>query len=250
MLGEIRNAQGELLDYTCAVGANGLRDLVVIGHGVTANKDRPWLVALADALAAAEVATLRLSFSGNGESDGRFEDSTISKEVEDLGAVLDAIHGAGPGSRILYAGHSMGGAVGVLRAATDPRIHALISLAGMVHTQAFAVRKFGDLAPGSALMWDKPECPLSQSFMDDMATIDSVLDPAAAIAIPWLLVHGSGDEVVPLQDSRDARAAAGARPELAELPGVDHVFSGAGTPAMTAVVVPWVRRFLAGTMCG
>jgi pimeloyl-ACP methyl ester carboxylesterase len=86
-------------------------------------------------------------------------DSNISKEVEDLGAVLDKLSS----SKIGYIGHSMGGAVGVLRAALDPRINFLVSLAGMVHTKAFAEREFGTVTPGQGFMWDDSNCPLSEA---------------------------------------------------------------------------------------
>ena len=250
MFGEIHNVHGERLDYTFTASSvsetaetaellPGGR-LVVIGHGVTANKDRPFLAALAEALGAVGIPSLRVSFSGNGGSDGRFVDSNITKEVEELGVVLQAVVDARDDARILYVGHSMGGAVGVLRAAADSRIRALVSLAGMVHTRDFAERKFGDLRPGRDCMWDKPECPLSQAFVDDLTSIDSVVETGAAIHVPWLLVHGLADEVVSPHDSRDIRAAAGGRPHHVELPGVDHVFTGPGTEAMTAAVVPWI----------
>ena len=179
MIEEITNRHGERIDHSYGSGAEGSRELVVIGHGVTANKDRPFLVALAEALTAAGIPSLRISFSGNGASDGRFEESTISKEVEDLGAVLDALDGW---RHITYVGHSMGAAVGVLRAAKDPRIQCLVSLGGMVHTREFVQRKFGGLTPGRDLMWDKPECPLSSAFVDDLGGIDTVLPQAAEIA--------------------------------------------------------------------
>ena len=91
MFNEIRNEHGERLDYTVHEG-KGNR-IVVIGHGVTGNKDRPALVALAEGLAAAGISALRVSFSGNGESEGAFTDSTITKEVADLGKVIDALDG-------------------------------------------------------------------------------------------------------------------------------------------------------------
>jgi hypothetical protein len=238
MLGPFHNALGERLDHELCAGDPTTDELVVIGHGVTANRDRPWLVALSAALSAAGIPSLRFSFSGNGDSDGRFEDSTITKEVADLGSVLDGLGER----RITYVGHSMGGAVGVLCAARDERIAALVSLAGMVHTREFAERKFGDLEPGRDVMWDKPECPLSQAFVDDLTAIDTVLPQAARIQVPWLLVHGTADTVVPPRDSREARAAAGDRPELVELAGADHVFSDDATRAMTAAVVAWFER--------
>ena len=168
MFGEIRNEHGERLDYSFHEG-KGDR-IVVIGHGVTGNKDRPALVALAEGLAAVGISALRFSFSGNGGSEGEFTDSTITKEVADLGSVIDGLDGY----NVCYVGHSMGGAVGVLRTATDERIQALVSLAGMVHTKAFAEREFGDATPDEGFMWDEPDCPLSQAYVDDMATIDSV----------------------------------------------------------------------------
>lgn len=237
---DFRNARGERLDATFHPGAAGRRDLVVLGHGVTANKDRPFLVALAGALAAEGIAVLRFSFSGNGASEGRFEDSTIRKEVEDLGAVLDRLDGW----RVVYAGHSMGGAVGVIRASTDRRIAALISLAGMVHCADFAQRKFGAQVPGASSMWDKPDCPLSQAYMDDMAAIGSLAALGARIEVPWLLVHGTADTVVPMRDATDIVAVAGPNASLVRLDGVDHVFSAAGTAAMVAAVVSWARHVL------
>src|SRR3954447_14441752 len=137
----IRNAAGERLDYTYHPGAEVEGPVVVIGHGVTGHKDRPFLVALAEGLAASGIAALRISFAGNAGSEGRFEDASISKEVEDLAAVLDAL----PGRAIAYAGHSMGGAVGVMTTRRDPRIRLLVSLAAIVHTRAFVERAFAGL---------------------------------------------------------------------------------------------------------
>ena len=72
---------GEVLDYTFHAGTEGSRHIAVLGHGVTGNKDRPFVVALAEGLAAAGIHALRFSFAGNGASEGRFADATISKEV-------------------------------------------------------------------------------------------------------------------------------------------------------------------------
>src|SRR5215204_853402 len=139
----IQNARGERLEFSVHPGRAGHNTLVVLGHGVTGNKDRPLLVTLAEAIAAQGMTALRVSFSGNGNSEGRFEESCITKEVEDLQAVFDAL----PGWSIGYVGHSMGAAVGVLRASNDPRIRFLISLAGMAHMAAFAEREFGSVKP-------------------------------------------------------------------------------------------------------
>ena len=235
---EIRNRRGERLDIAVHPGDPAVSTLVVLGHGVTGNKDRPLLLTLAGQIAAQGSTALRLSFSGNGTSEGRFEESTISKEVEDLGAVLDAL----PGWRVGYVGHSLGAAVGVRRASEDSRIQFLVSLGGMAHTAAFAQREFGELTPGAGCMWDKPECPLSPAFMEDMERIGSVADAAKRIRVPWLFVHGQADDVVPLQDSRDLFAVAGQPKRLVELPGGDHVFSDNYAADMARSVVAWMKE--------
>jgi len=76
MKSEIRNNEGEKLDYRFHAapgsgGADSKSPIVVIGHGVTANLDRPFIAGLAEGLAAAGVPALRFSFAGNGESEGR-----------------------------------------------------------------------------------------------------------------------------------------------------------------------------------
>lgn len=240
MFGDIRNEHGEKLDYEFAPGEGDSGQVVVIGHGVTANKDREWAVTLAGALDAAGFASLRFSFSGNGDSEGDFRESCPTKEVADLGAVLDAVAAHERGFAIAYAGHSMGAAVGVLRAFTDPRIERLISLGGMVDTGAFAQRKFGELTPGEDLMWDKPECPLSQAFMDDMARVGTVEKLAEHIQVPWLLVHGTADTVVPPEES-ERMASRASDVELVLIDQADHVFSGDSAKLMSEAVVDWLQ---------
>ena len=241
MFGKIKNRHGEQLDYTFHEGEKGSKNIVVLGHGVTGNKDRPFVVALGEGLAAVGIPALRFSFSGNGTSEGNFTDSTISKEVEDLGAVLDHLKGY----TVCYVGHSMGGAVGVLRASEDDRIQLLVSLAGMVHTKAFAQREFGDVTPDEGFMWDEPDCPLSQAYMDDLTQINTVLNLSPQITAPWLLVHGDEDDVVPIEDSRDILAKANDQTQLITLQSANHVFSDESTPVMVERVIAWVKTQLA-----
>ena len=79
----ILNSQGERLDVDFHQGTH-LGAMVVLGHGVTGNKDRPLLVAIAEGLSKKGWSCIRFSFSGNGDSEGKFEDSNITKEVDDL----------------------------------------------------------------------------------------------------------------------------------------------------------------------
>ena len=237
MFGEIKNKQGEKIDYTVHAGEARADFIAIIGHGVTGNKDRPVAVALAGGLDAAGIPALRMSFAGNGDSGGQFVDCTISKETDDLGSVIDEVGDR----RICYIGHSMGSAVGVRRTSSDSRINALVSLAGMVHTGEFARREFGGETPDAGCMWEEESCPLSSAFVNDMAAIHSVVDLGAQISVPWLLVHGTEDDVVPIGDSRDIIAKATNSPEFFEIAGANHVFSDEALAVMGNKVTEWVE---------
>ena len=242
MFGIIKNKIGETLDYTFHAGSANCRDLLIIGHGVTGNKDRPFVIALADAVSASGINVLRFSFAGNGDSAGEFRDCTISKEVEDLQAVLSVV--GEKDYRVTYAGHSMGGAVGVLAAAKDSRIKFLISLAGMVSTEKFYETEFGEETPDTGCMWEEPDCPLSSAFENDLKAICSTAPQAAQITVPWLLVHGTADDVVLIDDSREAHSLATGPKKLVEIEGANHVFSEDGQTPMIKAVIDWLQTNL------
>ncbi len=235
----IRNNSGEKIDYSFHDSESEM--VVIIGHGVTGNKDRPLVVALGEGLATSGISVLRFSFSGNGDSEGRFVDSTITKELSDLNAVIDAVEAEG--KRVIYAGHSMGGAVGVSVAAVDKRIQALISLAGMVNTKKFAETEFGEVIPDEGNMWDDEDCPLSQVFMDDLRGIDTLVEKGSQIDVPWLLVHGTADDVVLIDDTHDIFERAGHGKEKLIIEGSDHVFSDSKhMKVMVDGVLGWIKE--------
>ena len=237
---ELRNESGERLDLTFHP-ANRMDSLVILGHGVTGNKDRPLLVAIAEGLSAKGWPCLRLSFSGNGESEGRFENSNISKEIGDLSSVLNDVPDE---VKVAYIGHSMGAAVGVLTAAHDARIRALVSLAGMTHTADFVKREFGDVTPGAGLMWEDEECPLSETYVADLQSIGNTLRAAANVVQPWLFIHGSADDVVPVTDGQDAFAAATSKKKWIEIPDAGHPFDDSCYPEMIEAIDAWLTGHL------
>jgi alpha-beta hydrolase superfamily lysophospholipase len=235
------NRHGQKLDHHFHESPAPLdpKHVIIIGHGLTANLDRPFLKALAEGLADSGFHALRLSWSGNGRSEGDFRESCISREVEDLGSVIDTITEAG--YTVSYAGHSMGGAVGTLRAATDTRLRYVISLAGMVEAARFVEAEFGNVTPDAGFMWDEPDFPLSSAFVNDLRRIGSTTAEAQKIAVPYLLLHGTQDDLVPVEDARALfKTGAGNPGALVEME-TDHVFSGGGTQTMVSEVIHWLK---------
>ena len=80
----------------------------------------------------------------------------------------------------------------------------------------------------------------------DTAAIGTVVTRAPSIQVPWLLVHGTADDVIPLQDSLDILERANEPKQLVRIDGADHVFSE-HTQDMVKVVHKWVRGQLERT---
>lgn len=235
-----KNRHGERLDVSLHKGEKADR-LVIIGHGLTGDKDRPLLLALADGLVTRGWSCLRMSFAGNGNSEGDFRAATISKESEDL---LDLIGQLPSNLRLAYCGHSMGGAVGVLTSTKAARIEAVINLAGMIRTAAFCEREFGDVTPGEGTMWDEPDCPLSQDYVDDLNKIDDLFDEVAALTQPLLLIHGTADDVVLPVDSHDAFEVASEPKQLVLIDGAEHSFDEATYADVVEAATEWLDQYL------
>ncbi|MFU8893528.1 MAG: alpha/beta hydrolase family protein [Luteolibacter sp.] len=245
----ILNLHGESLDFRFARATGGTPHpgwLVILAHGVTGNLDRPVIADTAAALNAAGFDTLRFSFAGNGDSEGEFRAATISKEFFDLLAVIDAAIQQYP--KIAVVGHSMGAAVAVVAAAGNSRISALVSLAGMVDTMGFAETEFGHIDPDVGLMWDEPGCPLSCAFMVDLCdTIVNVSPQAELVMAPWLLVHGTADDVVLPEDTESIVALRGDAVTAHFIEGADHSFSAPDHKAeMLRIVTEWLSSKAAG----
>ena len=220
---QIRNKQGEIIDHANHP-VDGVNDkLIILAHGVTGDMDREMIVELANTLSNMGWPTIRISFSGNGNSQGKFTESTITKESDDLLAILDQTKGT---KKIAYIGYSMGAAVGALTAAKDDRINVIISLAGMVRTKVFAETEFGDVIPDQGYMWEDQATPLSQKFMDDLRQIDTVIPAIKDLRLPWLLVHGSQDDVVLPDDSTHIFNLLKGKKKHIVIEGTDHSFAG------------------------
>ena len=81
----------------------------LFAHCFTCSKDYKGVARVSRALAAEGVAVLRFDFTGLGESEGDFADTTFSSNVADLVAAADYMGRELEVPKILI-GHSLGGA--------------------------------------------------------------------------------------------------------------------------------------------
>jgi len=100
--------------------------LVAFAHGWGSGKGSPRNRAVAERLALAGIAALRLDFTGHGESGGHRAQSTWEQQAADLKAALDYALSRPEVSAAGLAGSSTGGIAAMMLAAADDRVRALV----------------------------------------------------------------------------------------------------------------------------
>ncbi len=218
---------------------------IVMAHGFLGFKDWaffPWLSAF---FAQAGFPVLRFNFSGSGMGSAKdgpfqemenFEKDTITRQVEDLHAVVSRLEQGGLDSRLppqkdlFIWGHSRGGGVCLLAAGQCPAVKGVATWATISRVNRYfyearqAWRKEGFTSTessrtGQALRY-------SLDFLEDAENWGKEGDIPAylnRLEIPVLFVHGSEDASVS-PDESESLAAIHPHSHLAILAGADHKF--------------------------
>ncbi len=169
------------------------------------------------------ISILLLEYRGYGRSEGR---------PDEAGVLLDALAGwkaaverAGAPARVVLHGRSLGGAVGAVflarqQTGADRRADIPSGSAGGAPAVAGLILEstFTSLE-GIA----KAAYPFLPSIL--LVRLRGRFDAGAAVAdldLPLLVVHGSADQLVPVEMGRELHEAAGGPSEWFEIPGAGH----------------------------
>lgn len=208
---------------------------VILYHGFTANKlqEHRMFLKLSRALESRDIASFRFDFIGSGESDGDFEDMTVTREIEEAKAILDFVRldtRVDP-ARVSLLGLSMGGLVAGIVAGdrrADVNNLILVAPAGNMYELMMA-GPLGDMVRAGTV-W-KPEQAdaggnlIGHGFVDDLARIDGFAR-ASHFAGDVLIVHGTNDQAVPCEVARRYQEISfGGRAMLHFIEGADHTFN-------------------------
>jgi len=220
---------------------------VVLGHCFTCTRHTGILREAGARLAAAGFHVLRFDFSGNGQSEGVFIETSYSKYITEMEAAANFLKAYGV-KWLGFAGHSMGAAVSVLAGARLSGIQAICAIAGrltgMDPTRIFSQdqkRQFQETGRLEFVSRGR-QLELDSRFMNDMLSHDM---PAtvASLRIPLLIVHGTLDEIVPADQAVKAHSVNPDHSELVIIPGADHFFSQSEHRDLAALkIAQWFTR--------
>lgn len=190
--------------------------VILLLHGFKGNRNEVQIPSLkqgvyeraADAWAARGLASLRIDFRGGGDSDGAFEDTTISGQVKDALAAIDFLQtekSIDP-TKIALVGWSQGGAVGATVAGRTTHPLKAVALWNPLSSPVGTIEAvFGveavkaGLAGGSQAITIKlpwgVDTALKPAYFQDLFNIDPVAE-LARYPGPVLVAVGTKDTTI------------------------------------------------------
>ncbi|MFZ5591234.1 MAG: alpha/beta hydrolase [Bacillota bacterium] len=206
--------------------------LIIFCHGFTGSKEgRGKALELAEMLISHHYACLLFDFSGHGESQGEFENITLSGQIADLNSVIAYSHQLG-WRKIITLGRSFGGTTVLFHAANQIGLCGVCAWAAPARVyELFAgftdcdLETLVDPNEKIELAGDEGIVYVKKALFTDLKKYNYQTSACNMPDIPVLLIHGTHDSVVPLQEAYLWQEALGKKASLVVISQGDHQFS-------------------------
>lgn len=227
--------------------SDDIKAYVLFAHCFTCGKDIAAASRISRALVAMNFGVLRFDFTGLGNSDGDFENTNFSSNVEDLIAAGDYLRREHEAPSIII-GHSLGGAA-VLKAAGEmPEIKAVVTIGAPFQTQHVS-KQFGEdiekiQTQGEAeVSLAGRKFKVKKQFLDDIGSQTS--DHIRKLHKALLVMHSPIDEVVSISEAEKIYKEALHPKSFISLDKADHLLTKAPDSEYAAACISaWSSRFL------
>lgn len=226
-----KNSKGNKL---CGILSNPSGDkekpIVILCHGFTTNKDAYTCIRLEELLNNEVISTFRMDFYGHGESEGKFEDITITESVDDVLCAIGFLRGLGYRKLGIF-GSSFGGFASIMASSKTRGLFCLalkspVSDYGKQLKRSHsteAIREWKSRGFIYYMEGNGNKHKLNYSFYDDSRNNDGYGN-AKNIKTATLIVHGENDDDVLVEQSKKlSRVIENCRLEV--IKGADHRYS-------------------------
>ena len=220
----------------------------LFAHCFTCSKDIPAARRVSARLAAMGIAVLRFDFTGLGHSEGEFQNTSFTTNVQDILAACSELTARDMPPALLI-GHSLGGAA-VLKAAPDMAgVKAIVTI-GAPFDPAHVTHHFKDALPdimrdgvAQVSLGGRP-FRISQDFLEDIAKGE--LTPSIArLKAALLVLHSPRDDTVSIDHASEIFIAARHPKSFITLDDADHLLTRTTDAEYVAnLIATWAKRYL------
>lgn len=220
----------------------------LFAHCFTCNKNLTAVRNIGRALTNNGIAVLRFDFTGLGESEGEFENTNFSSNVEDLISAAQFLEDnySSPG---ILIGHSLGGAAVIFAAKKITSIKAIATIGAPSNPKHVShllkdgmdeIQKNGK----ATLMIGGREFKIQKQFLDDINQQNmkqTVNDMGKAL----LVMHSPQDTTVGIENAAEIYQEAWYPKSFISLDGADHLLSNKEDSLYVGkTIATWASRYL------
>ncbi len=224
------------------------RAAVLFAHCFTCNRNYKAVRNISRELAVLGFAVLRFDFTGLGQSEGDFSDTTFSSNLDDLEDAARWMEAHLRPPQVLV-GHSLGGTAALAVAERLDSVHAVATI-GSPSTPDRVIEHFSDQLEtiekqGSAevRLAGRP-FRIRRDFIED-ARSHRLDERLRKLRRALLVLHGPTDEIVPVENAQQIFTAALHPKSFVSLDDADHLLSReADSRYAGRVIASWAARFL------
>ena len=220
----------------------------LFSHCFTCTKDLKAIVRISRHLAERGIAVLRFDFTGLGDSQGRFSDTTFADNCDDVRAAAQFLNKQQMAPELLI-GHSLGGAAMVAVAPEIASARAVVTIASPSTTEHLAdylSRTHPDIlerGEGEVTIGGR-RYRLRRELIENLRQTDL---PSALerLQLPHLIFHPDRDQTLPYWHAERMFELTGGIKSMVTLHDSDHLLvDRPDDPAYVAsLIVPWFRRY-------
>ncbi|KIN71871.1 bifunctional alpha/beta hydrolase/OsmC family protein [Sulfitobacter guttiformis] len=220
----------------------------IFAHCFTCGKDIPAARRISARLAAMGIAVLRFDFTGLGHSEGEFQNTSFSSNVDDIIAAAEWCTAQGMAPSLLV-GHSLGGAAVIKAAGLMQGIKAVATIgapfdpAHVTHHFAAALPDIETNGSAEVTLGGRP-FTIGKSFIED--TGNGVLgDVLSHLGAALLVMHAPRDKIVGVESASQIFTAARHPKSFVSLDDADHLVSNPKDAEYVAdVIATWAARYI------
>ncbi|MGF1864821.1 alpha/beta fold hydrolase [Enterovibrio norvegicus] len=223
-----------------------VRGYALFAHCFTCGKDVAAASRISRALVNIGFAVFRFDFTGLGGSDGDFENTNFSSNVDDLVAAADFLRDNYE-APLLLIGHSLGGRAVLSAAHRIPEVSAVATVGAPADAEhvskQFAAHVENIDAEGQAevSLAGRP-FTIKKQFLDDIRAEN---DDIENLRVPLLVMHSPIDSIVLIKEAEKIYTRAKHPKSFVTLDTADHLLSNKDDAQYVAeLIAAWSQRYI------
>ncbi|MCI2230044.1 lysophospholipase [Polaribacter sp. MSW13] len=245
---KFKNNQGQHLAALLEFPDEKIIGYAIFAHCFTCNKNLTAVRNIGKALNSKGIAVFRFDFTGLGESEGDFEDTNFTSNVDDLIAAADYLKTNYKAPSILI-GHSLGGAAVLFAKHQIPSIKAVVTIGApsnpshVSHLFSGSVSKIIENGEAELSIGGRP-FKIKEQFLNDIKS-KKIEKVTVNLNVPLLIFHSPIDTTVEIENAAKIYKSAKHPKSFISLDKADHLLSNKEDSEFVGLMISvWSKRYL------